>query len=303
MANLRIIKNKINTVKSIKKIFSVMQLIASSKMKRAQDDVKLSNAAIIEIKDMFLRALDNNSDVNAFAKLNIVDKNAPELYILIASDRGLCGNYNSLILKKSHDIFKKNTKQKKIIVIGNKIRPLLMKQYSESIDLKHSEKFDEFFRNHGKIINLLNYIFSEYQAGSISACHIVYVFSKNAMIKTVKEENLFFINELKDLISTQISENSEDSLEKLEASKETIIYEKNKESIVSEIIDYYLKAKFFNFFRNSYFSELASRMVAMDSANRNAGEIQKKLVLTYNKKRQANITSDLIDIINGAENI
>ena len=85
--------------------------------------------------------------------------------------------------------------------------------------------------------------------------------------------------------------------------KTNVIFEPEELEILKTMKNFYFRAKFFNFFRNAHFSELASRMIAMDNANRNSSELGKKMTLKYNKKRQENITKELIDIVNGSENV
>ena len=313
MSGLRVLKNKINTVKSIKKIFSVMQLIATSKMKKAQEAINSSNQVIETIKELLLRAIDG--DGSAASQLAPVNTEAPMLYVVFSSDRGLCGNYNNIIIKKVTEILTK-VKNPRLIIVGNKALTFFARKCAGLIDLRNSMKFDDMRKDEEKIVNLLNNIFLMYRTGEISSCKIVFVRSKNAMSKEIAEVNLFNLDELSNLLSDEnsagkdIFDNSDNSINQNDSSDESNkaeeqasnLYEANKQEVIKYLIDYYLKTKFFNFFKSAYFSELASRMVAMDNASRNSNEIQKALTLKYNKKRQEIITRDLIDIINGSEN-
>jgi F-type H+-transporting ATPase subunit gamma len=299
MTSLRAVKNKINSVKSIKKIFSVMQLIAASKMKKAQDAFNSSNNAINHITSLLIKAIDqDNSIINNILSQNVKSISETDLYVIFCSDRGLCGNYNSIIMRKITEILK-NNKNSKIIIIGNKLHSQLERQFSSLIDRELSGKFDEYMKNEDKILKLLDQIFLMKKDGSIRNCKAIYVFSKNAMSKEICDIDLFSVNSL-NLKSVVIANDNDD---KNDSEHEKIIYEDAKLNVVEYLLKFYFKIKFFNIFRSAYFSELASRMIAMDNASRNAQEIQDKLTLFYNKKRQANITNDLIDIINGAENL
>ena len=301
MPSLRSIKDKITNVKSIKKIFSVMQMIAASKMYRAQEEVNSSNYVIDNIKNLFVRAVDG--DISSVGNLAPVNLNAPVLYIIFSSDRGLCGNYNNIVFRKIQENLNQNNNAK-LIIVGNKVTTLLSSKYNELIDYKNSIKFDDARKDMSKIVNLLENVFDMYKSGAISDCQVIYVHSKNAMTKSVKQVNFFKIDELASLLSKKSSA-SNTTAEDVKNDGEIeprYIYEGSKLEVIDYLLQFFLKARFFNIFRNAYFSELASRMIAMDNASRNSGEIEKELVTFYNKKRQANITSDLIDIINGAEN-
>ena len=307
MSNLKAIKDKIINIKSIKKIFSVMQLIAASKMYKAQEDVNSSNRVIDNIKDLFIRAVDG--DLSVINQLSPVNNDAPRLYIAFCSDRGLCGNYNTIVSRKVQENLNANSNSK-LIIIGNKLMTILARKFGQFIDSKNSQKFDDVRKDETKIVELLKKVFSMYKGGEISGCEVIYVFSKNAISKKVLQVDLFKIEELSGLLSKNLSvksngglsesDGSESEEEKPEDAK--YIYEGSKAEVVNYLLEYFLRARFFNIFRNAYFSELASRMVAMDSASRNSSEIEKSLTIDYNKKRQAAITSELIDIISGAEN-
>ncbi len=307
MSNLKAIKDKIINIKSIKKIFSVMQLIAASKMYKAQEDVNSSNRVIDNIKDLFIRAVDG--DLSVINQLSPVNNDAPMLYIAFCSDRGLCGNYNTIVSRKVQENLNANSNSK-LIIIGNKLMTILARKFGQFIDSKNSQKFDDVRKDEIKIVELLKKVFAMYKGGEISGCKVIYVFSKNAISKKVLQVDLFKIEELSGLLSKNLSvksngglsesDGSESKEEKPEDAK--YIYEGSKAEVVNYLLEYFLRARFFNIFRNAYFSELASRMVAMDSASRNSSEIEKSLTIDYNKKRQAAITSELIDIISGAEN-
>lgn len=296
MSGLRTLKTKINTVKSIKKIFSVMQLIATSKMKKAQDAISSSSKVIEIIKNLFVRAIDG--DETMIGQLTPVNKDAPVLYIVFSSDRGLCGNYNSLVIRKVNEVLFRN-QNLRLIIIGNKAITFFSKRVPNKVDLENSSKFDTLLKDEKKIVDLLNKVFSMYKEGEISGCRIIFVLSKNAMSRQVVESDLFSIEDLNSISSSKNKVEPDIKSEELE---NKILYEHNKLAVISYLLEYYLRTKFFYFIKNAYFSEVASRMIAMDNASRNSNEILKTLVLTFNKKRQEKITSELVDIVNGAEN-
>lgn len=307
MSNLRTLKNKISTIKSIKKIFSVMQLIASSKMKKAQEEVQSSNRTIEKIKTIFLSALEGMDPMQAVSSLNLapVNPQAPVLYLLLSSDRGLCGNYNALVARKLQEMTK-NDGNFLLGFVGKKVKSMLAAKYQHDKILPEiSYSFNEVFASSEKINLILDQIFNMFSEGKISDCQIIYVFAKNAISKEVKMQSLFDFKMLEYLCncdpkSNKIASLSQEDEIDLDSKK---IFEPGQLQVLQIAKDFYFRAKFFNFFRNAYFAEVASRMVAMDNAGKNSSEIQKNLTLSYNKKRQENITRDLIDIINGAENI
>ena len=267
-------------------------------MHKAQEDVSSSNRVIDNIKDLFIRAVDG--DLSVINQLSPVNKDAPMLYIAFCSDRGLCGNYNTIVSRKVQENLNANNNSK-LIIIGNKLMTILARKFGQFIDSENSQKFDDVRKDETKIVALLKKVFAMYKGGEISGCEVIYVFSKNAISKKVLQIDLFKIDELSDLLcENSCVKTFEIEEEKLEDAK--YIYEGSKAEVVNYLLEYFLRARFFNIFRNAYFSELASRMVAMDSASRNSSEIEKSLTIDYNKKRQAAITSELIDIISGAEN-
>jgi F-type H+-transporting ATPase subunit gamma len=302
MSGLRTLKTKINTVKSIKKIFSVMQLIATSKMKKAQDAISSSSKVIEIIKNLFVRAIDG--DGTMVGQLAPVNKDAPILYIVFSSDRGLCGNYNNLVMRKVNEVLSK-VQNLKLIIIGNKALALFSKKVPDKIDLENSSKFDSLLKDEKKIVDLLNRVFSIYKDGEISGCKVIFVLSKNAMTRQVIESDLFSVEDLSSILFSRGSTKAkiEDDIEgRSEELENKILYEHSKSAVVLYLLEYYLRTKFFYFIKNAYFSEVASRMIAMDNASRNSSEILKTLILTFNKKRQEKITNELVDIVNGAEN-
>ena len=292
MSNLRAIKDKIINIKSIKKIFSVMQLIAASKMHKAQENVNSSNRVINTIRDLFIRAVDG--DLSVISQLAPVNKDAPMLYIAFCSDRGLCGNYNTIVSRKIQENLNRNSNSK-LIIIGNKLITILGRKYSHLIDYDNSKKFDDVRRDENKIVELLRNVFNMYKSGEISGCEVIYVFSQNAISKKVQQIDFFKIDELSALLHKHsCSKAANDSDSEEEKSKpgyfdgqvfeeDRYIYEGSKVEVVTFLLEYFLRARFFNIFRNAYFSELASRMIAMDSASRNSSEIEKALTIDYNK--------------------
>jgi F-type H+-transporting ATPase subunit gamma len=307
MSNLRELKKKIVTTNKIKKIFVVMKMIASSKMKKAQNDVHSSNSALNLINEMLLSSIKKSSDSSTIlSNLVPLNKKAPILYLLISSDKGLCGNYNNLVLRKINAILKENSESNHLIAFaGNKIKNILSSKINQQKILKNISnfKFNDLINNHKNILSIFKEIESLFFKGEISECKILYVHSENAMSKNIKIENLFHSSANTQDSSSKIQKNHENEEENPKNKEENIIFEPNESQIAKNLKFAYLRAKFFNIFRNAYLSEVSSRMVAMDNASRNSSELVKSMTLKYNKKRQEKITKELIDIINGAENI
>ena len=278
-----------------------MRLIAS---------LKSSVSAIEIIKQVFTKQINAEIENFGLLRLNALNPDAPKLHVLLTSDKSLCGNYNALIFRHFGKIIK-NTSDYKVVPIGSKGVSYANSNHNNFII--RSAKFMDLFNDHSQINILLEEIFSMYESGQISELIVHYVHSVSIASRHAHSESLFDLSSLlgdnctnKDMqIITKELENVEGEAGHSEHNKEvdSILYEPDKSQVLLNLKRIYFRARFFNFFRNAYFSEMASRMIAMDSANRNSGEIQKKLTLEYNKKRQAAITNDLIDIINGSENI
>ena len=282
MANLKEIRNRISSVSSTMKITSAMKMVSAAKLKKAQDAITAMRPYANKLTEL-LQGLSANLEsdgISDYAEQRPVNK---VLIVAITSNRGLCGAFNSNIIKECSEMIENeySGQQADLITIGKKAHDLLEKKFSIVED--HSPVFDDLsFQNIAPIAdNLMNY----YSDGSYDKILLVYNRFKNAATQIVMKEQFLPI-----LPSGEESEAAAD-----------YIFEPSSEEIVLHLIPKSLKTQLFKAVRDSYASEHGARMTAMHKATDNASELIEELTLTYNKARQAAITNEILEIVGGAE--
>jgi F-type H+-transporting ATPase subunit gamma len=284
MPNLKEIKRRIQSVKNTQQITKAMKLVAASKLRKAQQAILEARPYAIKMMDVLNHlAARCNSDLHPL--LDVREGNR-HLFLLITSDKGLCGGFNGSIIRKMAKHLKDNSQNANSLIVagkkGNDIfrnRPVTV---TEEI-IGWTKDFD--YLKAQAIGENLSTLFTEKKVDKV---FMVYNEFKSVMQQEVVFEQLLPV----------VSENL--------ASKEDTfavdyIYEPDEESILDELLKRYMTVEVYRAFLESSASEHGARMTAMDSASRNAGEMIAGLTLTYNKARQAYITKELIEIVNGAE--
>ena len=282
MANLKEIRNRITSVKSTMQITSAMKMVSAAKLKKAQDAI----TAMRPYADKLTELLQNlsgslDSDIGGkYADNRAVNK---VLVVAITSNRGLCGAFNSNIIKQSVSLYhgKYGGKQVDFMTIGKKGNDILGKKFT--IVSNHSEIFDDLtFDNVAEIAENLMQRFTE---GEYDRIDLVYNKFKNAATQIVMTEQFLPIVPVEgDTTSTG-----------------DYIFEPSKAEIVEQLIPKSLKTQLYKAIRDSFASEHGARMTAMHKATDNAAELRDQLTLTYNKARQAAITNEILEIVGGAE--
>ncbi len=295
MASLKDLKNRIASVKQTQKITSAMKLVAASKLKRAQEQAEASRPFAEKMSEMLANLAAGVRDLpNAPALLAGTGKEETHLLVVATSDRGLCGGFNSSIVRGARrriaDL-QNQGKAVKIICIGRKGRDMLRREHGkliiEFIDGVAGQKRMAFADAQMVAENLVE----RYEAGEFDVCTIVYNKFKSAVTQIMTVQQLVPV------------EPPEIEAAPDEKAGETAIYEfePDEEQILSELLPRNLAVQIFGALVENAASEQGARMAAMDNATRNAGEMIKKLTLQYNRQRQAQITKELIEIISGAE--
>lgn len=282
MANLKEIRNRIASVSSTMQITSAMKMVSAAKLKKAQDAITAMRPyadKLTELLQNLSGSLDSDSG-SSFAEERPVKK---VLIVSITSNRGLCGAFNSNVIKQSIAL-KSNAytdKEVDFLTVGKKGFDLLKKK--NKIVANHSAVFDDLTFDHVAVIaeELMAYFVS----GSYDKIILVYNKFKNAATQILMTEQFLPI----------VSEKSDSK------SSVDYIFEPEKEKIVMELIPKSLKTQLFKAVRDSYASEHGARMTAMHKATDNASELRDQLKLTYNKARQAAITNEILEIVGGAE--
>ena len=281
MANLKEIRNRISSVSSTMQITSAMKMVSAAKLKKAQDAITAMRPyadKLTELRQNLSATLDADSG-SKFADQREV-KNV--LIVAITSNRGLCGAFNSNIIKQaSHLATNYTDKNVSIVAIGKKANDALSKEYE--ILTNESTVFDDLtFDNVAQIAELL---MKKFEEGSVDKIELVYNKFKNAATQIVTTEQFLPI-----VSGTEDANPNQD-----------YIFEPSKAEIVETLIPKSLKTQLFKAIRDSFASEHGERMTAMHKATDNATELRDQLKLTYNKARQAAITNEILEIVGGAE--
>lgn len=281
MANLKEIRNRISSIASTMQITSAMKMVSAAKLKKAQDAIIQMRPYANKLTELLQNLSANAEDLeSAYTEQREVNK---VLLVSITSNRGLCGAFNSNVIKEVVRISKEKYSDKKVSIyaIGKKGHDILSKNFE--IIANKSDIFDALnFENVNLIADELMSLFVE---GKYDKIEFVYNRFKNAATQLLEIEQFL-------PLEPAASEST---------SNVNYIFEPNQKDIVSELMPKSLKMQLFKAIRDSYASEHGARMTAMHKATDNATELRDELLLTYNKARQAAITNEILEIVGGAE--
>ena len=285
MPNLRDIKRRIKSVKNTQQITKAMKLVSASKLRKAQEAIMSARPYALKLMDV-LHHLSARCNHDAHPLLDNRDGNR-WLILMVTADRGLCGGFNGSITKKAIQVINNNSDKEIQLITAGKKGYARFKNKKNKILHDHSGWTRDFdYLKAAEISSTLSTLFSE---KSIDRVYVLYNEFKSVMQQEVILEQLLPIVP-----------------EKLDTGKASMnivdyIYEPEEEAILNTLLERYMTVEVYRAFLESSASEHGARMTAMDSASRNAGEMIGGLTLTYNKARQAYITKELIEIVNGAE--
>lgn len=284
MPSLKDLRNRIGSVKSTKKITSAMKMVAAAKLKRAQDNAEKTRPYASKMHEIVESLTSSgNSQAKKFCARNKDKKNI--LLIVCSADRGLCGGFNGSIIKYTNKLSDELSKNSNLtyIFVGKKAYQTLKRKYEASIvkfftDIANpSIKFELSSSVRDLVLEL-------FLSNKIDECHLIYTEFRSAISQTVKSHKLLPIESSGETKNTKTYE-----------------FEPNEESVLNEIIPRNIAIQIHSGLLENLASEQGSRMTAMDNATRNANDMIDNLTLLYNRSRQALITSELIEIISGAE--
>ena len=293
MASLDDLKKRITSVKSTQKITKAMKMVAAAKLRKAQENAEKGRPYSEKMNNIILNLSNTISDKENAPKLLIgTGEEKNHLCVVLTSDRGLCGGFNSNIIKKAKLYFQKtlnDNKNLKIITVGSKGYDQLKRIYKENIieniSFKDSKNINYFDANKvGKII------IDRFEKKEFDVCTIFYNKFKNVITQIPQEQQII------PLKSTEVKK--ENSL-----TGDSYEFEPEEDEILSNLLPKNISTQIFKAMLENSASEQGSRMTAMDNATRNAGEMVDKLTIQYNRSRQAAITKELIEIISGAESL
>lgn len=287
MPSLKDLKNRISSVKSTQKITSAMKMVAAAKLRRAQDQA-LASRPYTSLMDKIVSKISSKATGTSIDLLTGKPENKTQLLVVFSADRGLCGGFNGSItrsVKKEINDLQQNGVNVKLLMVGKKSADSLNREYENLFIDKIEGKSAK--PNYADAEVLATKIINLFENGEFGVCRVIY----NKFVSAIAQEVTF-----KSLIPAEIQINEEDK-----DTSSIYDFEPSEEEILTDLLPRNLATQLFSSQIESTASELAARMTAMDNATRNAGEMIDKLTLQYNRTRQAVITSELIEIISGAE--
>ena len=283
MANLKEIRNRIASVSSTMQITSAMKMVSAAKLKKAQDAITAMRPYSDKLTEL-IQALSASADTDQPNPYTVVRQEEKILLVAITSNRGLCGAFNTNVIKETLRLSKEEFEGKtvKLVTIGKKGSDIL----SKSLPFKssHDDVFDDLtFDNTAKVAGSIMEAFASAEYDKVV---LIYNRFKNAATQLITVEPFLPI----------VSESSEE-----ETSNGDYLFEPSQAEIIDELLPKSLKIQLFKAIRDSLASEHGARMTAMHKATDNATELRDQLKLTYNKARQAAITNEILEIVGGAE--
>jgi F-type H+-transporting ATPase subunit gamma len=282
MANLKEIRNRISSIGSTMKITSAMKMVSAAKLKKAQDAIVQMRPYSNKLSEL-LQNLSATLDMEDGGAFTVQKGDDNVLIVAITSNRGLCGGFNSSIIKEVIHMTASKYAGKKVTVltIGKKGNDILKKSF-------------DIYRNEGAVFDDLTFenvapiaedLMDKFASGEFDKIDLVYNRFKNAATQIITHEQYLPIVPPESGTETNTD----------------YIFEPNKEEIVKGLIPKSLKMQLFKALRDSLAAEHGARMTAMHKATDNATELRDELLLVYNKARQASITNEILEIVGGAE--
>jgi len=282
MSGLKEIRNRISSVSSTMQITNAMKMVSAAKLKKAQDSISATLPYSNKLSELIknISSSTDSDDTNPlFEKREL--KNL--LIIAITSNKGLCGGFNSNIIKEVNNI--KSTSASKrvdLLTIGKKGDDILSKKFE--VISSHNDVYDNF--NYSNIKEIAETVMQKFSDKEYDEVTLVYNHFKNAATQIITKEQYLPIEESAD-------ENNSVSGD--------YIFEPNRPKILNELIPKSLSIQLFKAISDSIAGEHGARMTAMHKATDNASELRDQLKLTYNKARQTAITNEILEIVGGAE--
>jgi len=280
MANLKEIRNRIASVSSTMQITSAMKMVSAAKLKKAQDAITAMRPYANKLTEL-LQNLSATLDADSGSKYSEQRELKNVLIVAITSNRGLCGAFNSNIIKRATAVAESYDANVSVVAIGKKANDALSKNF-EIISNQSAVYDDLTFDNVAAIAEML---MEQFESKAFDKIEVIYNKFKNAATQEIMTEQFLPIA----------------PLDNAPNSNQDYIFEPSKEEIVETLIPKSLKTQLYKSIRDSFASEHGARMTAMHKATDNATELRDQLKLTYNKARQASITNEILEIVGGAE--
>ncbi|MBT3665283.1 ATP synthase F1 subunit gamma [bacterium] len=280
MASLKDIRDRIKSVKSIQKVTSAMKMVAAAKVRKAQEKMEQARPYTSALEETINHILpDVNRDDLDLLNVREIKRKA---YVIVSADRGLAGGFNSNIIKVSEkEIAEFGKENVDLFCIGKKARDHF-KRRDYNIVESHIDFWNELNFDNAMMIG--RSAIEHFTSGKVDEIHVIYNYFVNMAQQEIRSEVLL-----------PLSYDDEGFEEK------DRLYEPSKEVLVSSLVPRHLNIQVWKYLLESYASEQAARMMAMENATTNAGDMIKSLTLEFNKARQAAITTEMLEIVSGAE--
>lgn len=271
MAQTKIIKRRIKAAKNISQITRAMQMVSAAKMKKAQDLALMNRnyaQKLFEITRNLIAKRAAQSEINIY-----------ELYVVITPDKGLCGSLNTNLSRKILEIIKTEKEAARFVTIGKKGEQVVAR-YAGPL-LSASFDFGIGQPKYEQVVSVAHHILNEFNKGKVGRVLVLYTDFVNTLVQ-------------KPVVKQILPIKNEDAI--LEVPEIEYLFEPDKNTILNQLIPYYVENQLFQLVLEAYASEQSARMMAMKNATDNAAEIMKELTLMYNRERQMQITNEIADI-------
>ncbi|PZP57230.1 MAG: F0F1 ATP synthase subunit gamma [Micavibrio aeruginosavorus] len=300
MPSLRQYRDRIASVKSTRKITSAMKMVAASKLKRAQEYAQASQPYAQAMAEMLSRVAANVTGSTGPKLLVGTGQEQKHLLIVMTSDRGLAGGFNSNLIRFARNEAKRlaaEGKEVKIVTVGRKARDSMKRDLSENILESITGLGGKKRLGFGEARVISDIIMREFNAENFDVCSLIYNQFVNVMVQKPTAQQLIPFS----IPAPGVANQNAAVPEAAKGPVSPYSFEPSEEEILEQLLPKNISIQIFRALLDSSAGEHAARMTAMDAATRNAGDMIKRLSLEYNRARQAAITKELIEIISGAE--
>ena len=293
MASLKELKGRINSVKSTQKITKAKQMVAAAKLRKAQAAAEAARPYAARLAEV-MASLASKVVVSANSPKLLAGTGKDQVHLLVVanSDKGLAGAFNSNIVKaallKAREL-EASGKTVLFFLVGKKGRPVIRRNYPQAIVqmFDTTDVREPGFNEAGRIADE---VVALYEAGKFDVAHLFFSKFRNALIQEPTEQQIIPVPAPKVAVASASS-----------IGAAVVEYEPDEEEILAALLPRYLRTQLFGGLLENNASEQGASMTAMDNATRNAGDLINALTIQYNRSRQAAITTELIEIIAGAE--
>ena len=296
MASLKELKSRISSVKNTQKITRAMQMVAAAKLRKAQEAAENARPYAERIRGVISNLANSMGDGGDAPKLLVGTGSQDTVLLIVATaDRGLCGGFNTNIVRKAREeivALERAGKTVKLYLIGKKGYDQLNRLYSDNI-VKYISLKEERKLHAGIARGIGEDVTAMFDAGAFDVAKLIFANFKNVMEQTPVAQTIIPANASSEAADAEVGGPD------LKGAIYT--YEPDEAGILRVLLPRSINTQIFSALLENQAGEMGSKMAAMDNATRNAGDMIDKLTLTFNRTRQARITSELIEIISGAE--